>query len=118
MVTSFLDRLRSYACLVAQFGVAVFEDFATVEFLTLSFKVLLHHVDVIFVHLMIHSGISNDQNSEFVETSCDLFAFLLPALFPFEKFMHINDWRLLQLRDHVLNSAFSVFHLTFRLFNR
>jgi hypothetical protein len=43
---------------------------------------------------------------------------LLPALFPFEKFMHINDWRLLQLRDHVLNSAFSVFHLTFRLFNR
>ena len=95
MVTSFFDRLRSYACLVAQFGVAIFEDFATVEFLTLGFKVLFHHVYVIFVHLVIHSGVFDDQNSKFMETSCDFIAFLLPAIFPFEEGLHIDDWRLL-----------------------
>jgi hypothetical protein len=118
MVTSFLNRLGSHACLVAQFGMAVLEDLATVEFLTLSLKILLHHVDVVFVHLLVHSGISNDQNSEFVKTSRDLVAFFLPAITPFEEFLQINHWRFLQLRDHVFNPDFGVFHLTLGGFNR
>lgn len=97
---------------------AVLEDLATVELLTLGLKILLHHVDVVFVHLLVHSGISNDQNSEFVKTSRHLVAFFLPALTLFKEFLQINHWRFLQLCDHVFNSDFSVFHLILGGFNR
>ena len=60
MITCFFNRLRGNTSLVAEFGVTIFKDLATVKLLSLLFKIGLNHVDVLFIRGVIHPGVFND----------------------------------------------------------
>ena len=71
----------------------IFEDFSTVEFLALFFEVIFYHIDVLFVCLMINSGVLHDQNTKFVQRSCNFCTFSFPDAFPlFKVSLHVNNW--------------------------
>jgi len=71
----------------------ILKDFSTVEFLSLFFKVIFYHVDVLFVCLVINSRVFNDQNTKLVQRCCNFGTFFLPDAFSlFEVSLHVNNW--------------------------
>lgn len=76
MISSLLNAFGSDAGLVAEFWVAVFELFASIQQLTLFFKVVFHHIDVIFICLVVDAWVFKEQYAEFVE-GCSYFDTLL-----------------------------------------
>ena len=96
MVPCFLYRVWCHSCLVTELWVAVLEYFPSVVFLTNLLKVQFNHIDVVFVHLVVNTGVPYDQNAKLVERRGNFSALMFPAFRFREVLLDVNDWRFLQ----------------------
>ena len=89
--------------MVAKFRSGVCQSAAVVVVFTDSLEVALHHVDIVVIVFMIHSGVANYANAKLVKTVGDFAALLLPGsvVLSIEECLDINDGRLFVLKFHL-----------------
>jgi hypothetical protein len=94
MVTSSLNLLRGNTDLEVVLRLSIGQMLTRVIAIGGSLEVSFHEIDVIFVLLLVGSGVSEDQNAVLVKTVSHLLAFLFPARLPLKEGLDVDNWHL------------------------